>query len=175
MAKHLMFDLETMATSPRAVILTLGAVTFDPFTDEIFDEMYFRIDIDAQSELGREINEDTLDWWGKQDPEIMLEAFSDDDRLPLDQAMDKFHKFAWGCDKVWSHGAVFDIIIIEDLLAQMKRTVPWKFWDCRDTRTLFDLADADMPQSAKHNALEDAKRQAIGVQNVMRKLGRSRI
>lgn len=174
MAKHLMFDLETMATSPRAVILTLGAVTFDPFTDEIFDEMYFRIDIDAQSELGREINEDTLDWWGKQDPEIMLEAFSDD-RLPLDQAMDKFHKFAWGCDKVWSHGAVFDIIIIEDLLDQMKRTVPWKFWDCRDTRTLFDLADADMPQSAKHNALEDAKRQAIGVQNVMRKLGRSRI
>jgi hypothetical protein len=89
--------------------------------------------------------------------------------------MDRFHKFAWGCDKVWSHGAVFDIVIIEDLLRQMGRTEPWKFWNCRDTRTLFDLADPDMPQAAKHNALEDAKRQAIGVKNVMRKLGRSRI
>ena len=176
MARHLMFDLETMATSPRAVILTLGAVIFDPYTDEIFKELYMRIDTDQQSELGREINDETLDWWGKQDPEIMLEAFSDEDRIPLADAMDKFHKFAWGCDKVWSHGAVFDIIIVEDLLRQMGRNAPWQFWNCRDTRTIFDLGhDPEMPQSAKHNALEDAKRQAIGVQNVIRKLGRSKI
>ena len=173
MFKHLMFDLETMATSPRSTILTLGAVTFDPFSDEIYDEMYFRINVDEQAELGREIDEGTLDWWGKQDPEIMLEAFSDEDRIPLVEAMDRFHKFAWGTQKVWSHGAVFDIIIIEDLLRQMGRSAPWQFWDCRDTRTLFDLGyDPEMPQAAKHNALEDAKRQAIGVQNVMRKLGR---
>jgi exodeoxyribonuclease VIII len=170
-----MFDLETMSTDPRATILTLGAVKFDPFTDEFFDEMYIRIDIEEQEKLGREIDPNTLEWWGKQDPEIMMEAFSDDDRISLNEAMDQFHKFAWGCDKVWSHGAVFDIVIIEDLLRQMGRTEPWKFWDCRDTRTLFDLANPDMPQAAKHNALEDAKRQAIGVQNVMRKLGRSRI
>ena len=175
MPRHLMFDLETMSTDPRATILTLGAVKFDPFTDEFFDEMYIRIDIEEQEKLGREIDPNTLEWWGKQDPEIMMEAFSDDDRISLNEAMDQFHKFAWGCDKVWSHGAVFDIVIIEDLLRQMGRTEPWKFWDCRDTRTLFDLANPDMPQSAKHNALEDAKRQAIGVQNVMRKLGRSRI
>jgi exodeoxyribonuclease VIII len=138
--------------------------------------MYIRIDIEEQEKLGREIDPDTLEWWGKQDPEIMLEAFSDEDRISLTEAMDQFHKFAWGCDKVWSHGAVFDIIIIEDLLRQMERNAPWKFWDCRDTRTLFDIGhDPDMPQAAKHNALEDAKRQAIGVQNVMRKLGRSRI
>ena len=175
MPRHLMFDLETMSTDPRATILTLGAVKFDPFTDEFFDEMYIRIDIEEQEKLGREIDPNTLEWWGKQDPEIMMEAFSDDDRISLNEAMDQFHKFAWGCDKVWSHGAVFDIVIIEDLLRQMGRTEPWKFWDCRDTRTLFDLANPDMPQAAKHNALEDAKRQAIGVQNVMRKLGRSRI
>ena len=174
MAKDLMFDLETMATSPRAVILTLGAVTFDPFTDEIFDKMYFRINVEEQEALGREIDPGTLDWWAKQDPEIMLEAFSDEDRISLDEAMDQFHKFAWGSRKVWSHGAVFDIIIIEDLLRQMGRNAPWQFWDCRDTRTLFDLANANMPQAAKHNALEDAIRQAIGVQNVMKKLGHGR-
>ena len=175
MARHLMVDLETMATSPRAVILTLGAVQFDPFSDEIYDKLYMRISVEDQEALGREINPETLDWWATQDPEIMLEAFSDEDRISLSDAMDRFHKFAWTCDKVWSHGAVFDIILIEDVLRQMNRRPPWQFWNCRDTRTLFDLGhDPEMPQAAKHNALEDAIRQAIGVQNVMRKLGRGR-
>jgi hypothetical protein len=41
----------------------------------------------------------------------------------------------------------------------------------RDTRTLFDLSiDPEMPKGGLHNALEDAKRQAVGVQNVFRKL-----
>lgn len=172
MACHLMIDLETMAVSPRTVILTLGAVKFDPFGSDIFDKLYLRLNIEEQEAMGREIDPLTLDWWAKQDPEIMLEAFSDDDRVPVEEAMAKFHKFAWGCNKVWSHGAVFDIIIIEDLYRQLKRPFAWQFWDCRDTRTLFDLADPEMPQSGKHNALEDAMRQAIGVQNVMRKLGR---
>ena len=30
MAKHLMVDLETLATTPNATILSMGAVTFDP-------------------------------------------------------------------------------------------------------------------------------------------------
>jgi len=38
---------------------------------------------------------------------------------------------------------------------------------------LFDLGyDPEMPQANKHHALEDAVRQAIGVQNMFRKLGR---
>jgi len=38
---------------------------------------------------------------------------------------------------------------------------------------LFDLADPEMPKGELHNALADAKRQAVGVQNVYRKLGKS--
>ena len=51
MAKHLMVDLETMAVTPRAVVLTLGAVTFNPYSTEIYDELYFRINIDDQDRL----------------------------------------------------------------------------------------------------------------------------
>lgn len=171
MAKHFMIDLETMAVSPRAVILTVGAVTFDPFSDEIFDKVYFRVDIDDQDKLGREIDPNTLDWWAKQDPVIMEEAFSPDDRVPFRESIERIRKLAWGCDKAWSHGAVFDLIIVEDSCRQLGLPMPWNFWKCRDTRTLFDLADPEMPQNAKHNALEDAIRQAVGVQNVMRKLG----
>jgi hypothetical protein len=172
MAKHFMIDLETMAVSPRAVILTVGAVTFDPLSDEIFEEMYFRVDIDDQDKLGREIDPNTLDWWAKQDPAIMEEAFSPDDRVPFAESIERIRKLSWGCKNHWSHGAVFDLIIVEDACRQLNLPLPWNFWQCRDTRTLFDLADPDMPQAEKHNALADAKRQAIGVQNVMRKLGR---
>jgi exodeoxyribonuclease VIII len=173
MAKHLMVDLETMAVSPRTVILTLGAVHFDPFSDEILDELYFRINIDDQDALGREVDPNTIDWWAKQDPAIMEEAFSPDNRLPVSEAIDKFHKFAWGCDKFWAHGSMFDLVIIEDIYRQLNRTAPWQYWQCRDTRTLFDLADPEMPQAEKHNALADAIRQAVGVQNCYRKLGKS--
>ena len=171
MAKHLMVDLETLAVSPRSVVLTLGAVHFNPDTDEIGDSLYLKLDLDDQDRLNREIDPNTLDWWAKQDPQIMEEAFSQTDRVSLESAMDRFHKFAWGCEAFWSHGATFDLVIIEDILRQLARPFPWNYWQLRDTRTLFDLGyGADMPQENKHNALEDAIRQAIGVRNIFKKL-----
>lgn len=171
MAKHLMVDLETIAVSPRSTVLTLGAVHFNPHGNGYGDKLYLRINIDEQDALGREVDQSTLDWWAKQDPAIMEEAFSPYDRVPLADAMDQFHKFAWGCDAFWSHGATFDLVIIEDMLRQLNKPLPWNFWQLRDTRTLFDLGfSPDMPKGSLHNALEDAIRQAVGVQNIYRKL-----
>ena len=171
MTKHLMVDLETMDTSPDATILTLGAVHFNPYGNGYGDKIYFRINIDDQDALGRKVDPGTLDWWAKQDPAIMEEAFSPDDRVPLVEAIDRFHKFAWGCSAFWAHGSLFDIAIIENVYRQLGKPVPWQYWQIRDTRTLFDLGyDPDMPQGSKHNALEDAIRQAAGVQNIFRKL-----
>jgi hypothetical protein len=49
--------------------------------------------------------------------------------------------------------------------------LPWNYWQIRDTRTLFDLGfDPDMPKGGKHDALQDAIRQAVGVQNMYAKL-----
>jgi hypothetical protein len=62
--------------------------------------------------------------------------------------------------------------MIENIYGQLNKALPWNYWQLRDTRTLFDLGhDPEMPQGSKHNALEDAIRQAVGVQNVYRKLG----
>ena len=171
MAKHLMVDLETMAVTPRAVVLTLGAVHFNPYGNGYGDKLYLRFDLDDQDKLNREIDPNTLDWWAKQDPKVMEEAFSPDDRVPLKDAMDQFHKFAWGCDAFWAHGSLFDIAILEDLYRQIEKPVPWQYWQIRDTRTIFDLGwDPDMPQASKHDALQDAIRQSIGVQNIYAKL-----
>jgi hypothetical protein len=171
MAKHLMVDMETMAVSPSAVILSLGAVHFNPYGNGYGDKLYFKIDLDDQDKLGREIDPSTLDWWSKQDPKAMEEAFSPDNRVPLAEAMDRFHKFAWGCDAFWSHGATFDLVIIEDIYRQLGKPLPWNFWQLRDTRTLFDLGwNSDMPKGDLHNALQDAIRQSVGVQNIYSKL-----
>jgi exodeoxyribonuclease VIII len=171
MAKHLMVDLETMAITPRATVLSLGAVQFNPYGNGYSDKLYMLIDIDNQDALGREVDPNTLDWWSKQDPKAMEEAFSPDNRVPLAEAMDRFHKFAWGCDAFWSHGATFDLVIIEDIYRQLGKPLPWNFWQLRDTRTLFDLGwNSDMPKGDLHNALQDAIRQSVGVQNIYSKL-----
>ena len=168
-----MVDLETLATSPDAVILTIGAVTFDPASNKIFDKLYHRVDIESCDRLGMTVNDDTVEWWSKQAADVQTEAFAEDNRLPIEEVIEKFHKFAWNCDAFWSHGATFDLVILDFYYRKLNKVPPWNFWQIRDTRTLFDLGyDPEMPKEGLHNALEDASRQAIGVQTIYRKLNR---
>jgi len=173
MAKHLMVDLETLATSPDAVILTIGAVLFDPYSTRIFDKFYTRVDIDSCDKLGMRVDDSTIEWWGKQSKQAQDEAFSEENRLHIEEAIEKFHKFAWNSEAYWSHGSIFDINILESYYRKLNKATPWQFWQIRDTRTIFDLGyDPELPKVTAHNALEDANAQAIGVQTVMRKIGR---
>lgn len=172
MAQHLMVDLETLDTKTSATILTLGAVRFDPYGTAPMKELYLRVCIDSQDPLGCTVSEDTLKWWQNQSTDIMEEAFNPVDRIPIHEVINQFHALAWNCDAFWSHGSTFDIMILQNIYDKLGRAYPWQYWQVRDTRTLFDIGfDPEMPQDSKHNALEDAKRQAIGVRNVFRKLG----
>lgn len=171
MAQHLMVDLETLDTKTSATILTLGAVRFDPYSSAPMKELYLRVDLTSQDSLGCTVSDDTLNWWKQQDVSIMEEAFDPRNRIPIHEVINQFHALAWNCDAFWSHGATFDLMILQNIYDRLGRTYPWNFWQMRDTRTLFDIGhDPEMPQGSKHNALEDAKRQAIGVRNVYRKL-----
>jgi len=173
MAKHLMVDLETLATTPNAAILTIGAVTFDPNSAKIYNEFYRRVELESLDALDTYIDDGTLEWWSKQDKAAQDEAFDPEGREPIQNVLGDFYKFCMGSTRFWSHGAAFDIVILEYYFRKINKPFPWNFWDVRDTRTIFDLGmDPEMPQANKHNALEDARRQAIGVQNMCKKLGR---
>ena len=168
-----MVDLETLATTTNAAILTIGAVTFDPNSTKIYDEFYRRVELESLDPLDTYIDDATLEWWSKQDQAAQDEAFDPEGREPIQNVLGDFYKFCMGSSRFWSHGAAFDIVILEYYFRKINKPFPWNFWDVRDTRTLFDLGmDPEMPQANKHNALEDAKRQAIGVQNMFKKLGR---
>jgi hypothetical protein len=42
-----------------------------------------------------------------------------------------------GVDVLWGHGYGFDVTIMEDMLRQSNKPIPWQFWQVRDSRTLF--------------------------------------
>jgi len=160
-----MIDLETLATTPNAAVLTIGACLFDPHGKDVHSTFYERIKLESQESYGRVINDDTVAWWGQQDPQIQEDAFGEgDDRIDLKDAMKKLYTFGLGTSNVWSHGSVFDVVIIEDICRSFQQAVTWKFWEVRDTRTLFDLADVSVRIEGKHNALTDAVAQAQAVQ-----------
>lgn len=163
----LMIDLETLATSPDAAILTVGAVKFDPFGGSITETFYAKIDLDSCHEINLTVSDATIEWWSQQSEEAKNEAFNLDNRIPIDDAFVDLYKFAWGCERVWSNGAAFDVVICETVFNRIHKAIPWKFWQVRDVRTMFDLGiDPLRPPVTAHNALEDARNQAICIQNV---------
>tara|TARA_B100000900_G_scaffold1267_1_gene1093 strand:+ start:8752 stop:9282 length:531 start_codon:yes stop_codon:yes gene_type:complete len=170
---HAMIDLETLDVTPQASVLTVGGVKFDPLNDtEPHSEFYFKLDLDAQS--NRKVNDSTIAWWGTQDKKVQEEAFSEDGRTDPIDFLEHLPKWMVGVDVLWGHGYGFDITIIEDMLRQVNKPIPWQFWQVRDSRTLFAMAKVDprkAMQSDLHNALADAYFQAKGVQMVYKELG----
>ena len=166
-----MIDLETLATSTDAVVLTIGAVRFDPFGSDIkepaMDSFYVKVDIDSCDELGLVSNDDTIAWWAQQSKEAQAEAFEGTDRVHIREAFDRLYKFCWGAKRVWSNGAAFDVPICEHVYKKLNKAIPWSFWAVRDVRTAFDLGiNPNRPPVMAHHALQDAWNQAVGIQNV---------
>ena len=173
-----MIDLETLSVTPSSVILTLAAVKFNPFnTVGVTDKLYHKLDVDEQTSMGREINDDTLAWWARQPLEVYEDAMSDIGRISVKQSLKELTKFLVGVGDIWCQGPVFDIVILENIFRQNQMHFPWQYWQIRDSRTLFSVLDFDPRKEirardlkAHHNALDDAITQALAVQYCYKKL-----
>ena len=169
-----MLDLETLSTRPDATILTFGACKFNPYNQEdIVDGIYFRINVDEQIELGRHVDDNTIEWRGKQAEDVYAEAFNPEGRISLEQFTQELNRFIVGCGNIWAQGPVFDIVILENLYRQLGLPCPWQFWQIRDSRTLLSsLGDPrEKNKAGLHNALEDCVSQAQAVQYVFKEVG----
>jgi len=170
----IMLDLETLSTRPDATILTFGACKFSPYNQEdITQGIYFRISVDEQIELGRHVDDNTVEWWSHQADDVREEALGDDNRISLDEFTRSLNRFIVGCDNIWAQGPVFDIVILENLYRQLGLPCPWQFWQIRDSRTLLSTHGdpRDKNKAGLHNALEDAVSQAQAVQTVFKQCG----
>ena len=175
MATHATIDLETIDTRPQSTVLSLGAVKFNPFDNsEPHSEMYFKISIDDQDQLGRTSSDDTIAWWSRQDPKIMEEAFDQEGAITVEEALSKINKFVVGVDILWGQGYGFDYTIIEDMYRSLGKPIPYNFWQVRDSRTLFSVCKEDPRkkiQNDLHNALADAYFQSKAIQIAYNELG----
>ena len=116
-----MLDIETLSVMPNAVVLTLGAVKFDPYSDaDPHTGLYSRLNVDEQLALGRAVDNDTLDWWSKQEAHIRDEALGDEDRISVEAFLHELRRYVVGVNRIFCQGPVFDIVILENLFRQYK-------------------------------------------------------
>lgn len=171
-----MIDLETLDTSPGAVVLTIGAVKFNPRGTGIIDELYIRVDVDEQIALGRTVDEGTVEWWSTQPQAVQDEAMSSEHaRTSIVDTIQLLNRFMVGTDCTWGQGYGFDMTIIENLYLQSGVNKPWNFWNLRDSRTVFKMMPTDpvkvIAKVQAHNALADAHHQAQCLQHCYKQLG----
>ena len=96
-----MLDLETLSTKPDATVLTFGACKFNPYKQEDIDKgIYFRINVDEQITLGRDVDDSTVEWWGKQAEDVREEALGDGDRITLEQFTKELNRFIVGAKNI---------------------------------------------------------------------------
>lgn len=165
---HCMIDMETLGTDPRSVVLSVGIVAFTK--EGLGDEMLWDLTITDQLKAGRKIDADTLHWWMSQG-ETAKEVFAaSKNGIGLRDFLPNFQSWvnAHGGQHVlpWSNGATFDIVIMEDLFKTCNMVAPWKYWNARCYRTLKASNKNSMKRAfegVKHNALDDARHQALCV------------
>lgn len=156
-----MIDTETLGTTPGSAILSIGAVMFGPAG--LGEEFYAPISLVSCIEAGLTIDPGTVAWWMKQSDAARAAAFRDDAES-LQAVLEQFT--CWlnlvDAERPWAHGANFDPPLLEAAYRACGMTPPWKFWNARDTRTLYDLAGVrvDRARGTHHNALDDARVQA---------------
>jgi hypothetical protein len=180
--KHIMLDLETMDTSSTAVVLSIGAVAFDPNSNTLGDRFYLELvdDVPAQQARGRTISGDTVNWWMQQSDDArklfarVAPGTETPQRVSTFEALSRFGLFvAANGDKdaeIWGNGADFDNIILGNLYEAFGLRKPWSYSRNRCYRTMKNIGVG--PRRATrvgthHNALDDAVTQASHLQEII--------
>ena len=164
-----MIDLEGLATGPDTTILTIAAQAFDPFGSGCYDRHYYaRVTLESQE--NRVIDDGTIAWWATQPEHAREEAFGEQDRIPLDQALDELGRLIWHAKLIWAQGPTYDMNILEHAYKSYGKALPWKYYQVRDSRTVFSLwPELPIPPTS-HHALEDCRRQIGMLQTTLEHL-----
>lgn len=147
---HIVLDIETLGIETGAPIIQIAAKILkhkDGVPVIVYD---FNRYINLQSNIDaglRTLDEDTLLWWLDQyknhNSDTLEQAVSGD---ALDDVLYDFAEFIRDCvpadaDKFfWSRGIDFDFRHLAHAFEVFDIRVPWKFWECRDLRTIDDKA-----------------------------------
>ena len=169
---QIMLDLETLGTSERAVILSIGACMFYEDDNGIVDEP-FEVHIDPNScvDAGLVMDASTVMWWMRDERDAARKVLMGHPRVALSDALNRFS--AWmGADKpVWGNGATFDTVILRNAYAAAGKPAPWSYWNDRCYRTMKARTPFAMQRKGvHHSAMWDAISQAEHLQQIIHTL-----
>lgn len=173
---HVMLDLETFGTGPDAAIVQIAAGAFELGFDRKPDPEIspYNAYINPSAVDGR-ITASTVMFWMSQ---------SDEARIKLITGMESggtlFDALSGLClwfannkieaEGVWSFGATFDIVILNQILQRHGFRVPWSYRSERCLRTAAAIFDKDRehyPQTGLlHDAADDVKNQIAWLQRI---------
>lgn len=193
----IIIDIETIGTQKDCVILSIGAVCFDPLDQDAKlvddDGSYlaptFYQEIIVGTQVGRVIDPGTKEWWNHSTRvQEYTRLTTSKTAIHLVDALSKlldFMKANLDFDKscAWGNAPDFDIGILSNAftktgLAKMhglKEGFPIPFYNLRDARTLISCVFDNKYSAVKscrvgtyHNALDDAMTEAIVVKWAMK-------
>lgn len=170
---HVSLDIETLGTSPGAVVFSLGAVRL-PVEGPVYDEFYTTISVADSLAHGLVLDPKTLAWWLEpKDARAFAElrAALRGDAPSLTQAFGRFFSWVKREDLIWAFPATFDCVLVREAAAKVGLRPPYNF---KNERCLRTLAHAKLgenrklwgrpawtgPALAEHHALDDAREQA---------------
>lgn len=170
MTEHVMIDLETLGTGHDAVILSIGAVKFDPEGNTIGERFHCGIDPESAVRFGQKMDPKTVMWWMGFERDAARARLMTMQKLDLPTVLEGFQMW-YGMKSLptWGNGATFDNVILRHAYTLLELPCPWGFWDDRCYRTIKNLRP-DIPMQrvgTLHDALEDAVSQAIHLQQLM--------
>lgn len=167
MMNHIMLDLETLDNRPTAVILSIGAVAFDPYEGTMGEQFFQNIDIESCLQRGLTVSGSNIAWWMQQN-ESARQIFN---KTPVDLpiALKNFTHFIREVERdislktiVWGNGAGFDNVILNNAFEASGLDAPWEFRQNSCYRTMKRMF-YDVPydgSAIEHSSLHDAICQA---------------
>jgi hypothetical protein len=177
MYNEVMIDIETLSTKNNALILTIGAIKFSREKDieslKDTDNFYKRIDIKSCKKLNMDIDNDTVQWWNKQSKDVRYEAIENKDRQDIKDVLLELTNFIKDCKYVWANSPNFDCVILENAYRYCNLEIPWKYWNLRDCRTIYDLGNTSLKSitaETKHNSLDDCYNQILCLNKAYKKI-----
>jgi DNA polymerase III epsilon subunit-like protein len=167
-----MIDIETLGRAAGCAVLSIGACTFDG--KGVGERFYETIDLESCAAVGLTMEPATIAWWMQQSDAARSAAMPSSSKHISEVLSRLVTWFAQvNGERVWCHGATFDVPILDAAYKACGLTQPWSFWNARDTRTLYDLAQVspDRSQGTHHHALDDAIAQARAAVEAFARLG----
>lgn len=183
MSLHVMLDLECLGTTVDSAILSIGAVKFDPMSDEKpEDAIYIPVDPKDCQRLGMRVDADTVMWWlnDERDParKELLRLYKEQKPLELTTALSAFSDW-YGVEPlpVWGYPVTFDNAIMNTAYARCGDNLPWDYLnDSRCLETLISLAPSvERPlffaDLIPHHPVDDCVSQIAHLRAIVKHLG----